>query len=93
MPAKIKAIPPTISRFQDISKIIDRINTGILCIINPNIVPQKLKFDSKTSKENIAKNRIKIIDRILGDQYKNLFILFFIYIVLYNKNSTKSAIL
>jgi hypothetical protein len=63
MPAKIKATPPTISCFQDINTIINKINTGILCINNPNTVPQKPNFISKTSKENTAKNNIKIITK------------------------------
>jgi hypothetical protein len=76
VPAKIKVIPPTISRFQDINRTIDKTNTGILCINNPNAVSQKPNFISKTSKENIAKNSIKMIDKILGVQYTNLLIFF-----------------
>ena len=41
-PAKIKAIPPTISYsyFQDIIRTINKTSAGILCINNPKIVPQ-----------------------------------------------------
>ena len=80
-PAKIKAIPPTISYFQDIHKIINKINTGILCINNPNNIWEKLNPGSKTSKENIAKNNRNIIDKILGVQYTNLMVFFFIFIL------------
>ena len=79
VPAKVKMTPPTISCFQDINRTINKINTGILCINNPNIVSQKPNFISKISKENIAKNSIKIIDKILGVQYINLLIFFSIY--------------
>lgn len=41
-PAKMKAIPPTISCFQDIIKITSRIRDGRLCINNPIIVSQKV---------------------------------------------------
>jgi hypothetical protein len=75
-PARIKTIPPTISCFQDINKTINKINTGILCINNPSTVPQKPNFISKISKEKMAKNSIKIIDKILGVQYTDLLIFF-----------------
>jgi hypothetical protein len=65
-------MPPTISYFQDISRTNNKINVGILCINNPNTVPQKPNFMSKISKENKVKNNMKIIDKILGVQYINL---------------------
>lgn len=40
IPAKINATPPTISYFQDINNINNRMNVGILCMSNANIVPQ-----------------------------------------------------
>lgn len=67
-PAKMKAIPPTISCFQEIIKIIIRANDGMLCINNPTIVPQKPYPLSNMSKENRLKKRINIIDNILGVQ-------------------------
>lgn len=39
-PARINAIAPTISCFQDISKIISKTNDGMLWINNPVTVPQ-----------------------------------------------------
>lgn len=39
-PARMKAIPPTISYFQEIIKIIKRIRLGMLCMNKPKIVPQ-----------------------------------------------------
>jgi len=82
IPAKIKTIPPTISCFQDIKRITNKINTGILCINNPTTICQKLNSGEITSNENNAKKQIKIIDRILGVQYINLFIFFSIYFIL-----------
>jgi len=67
-PAKIKAMPPTISCFQDINRTINKISAGILCMNNPRIVSQKPNPVPRTSKENIAKNRMKMIDRVLGAQ-------------------------
>ena len=86
MPARIKTIPPTISYFQDIHRIIARTNTGILCIKSPNIVPQKPRFSSKTSSENIVRKRRNSIHRIRGVQYINLLIFFDIigYVRRYN---------
>ena len=76
IPARIKAIPPTISYFQEIDRTITKINTGILCINNPINMSPKLDADSKTSKENRAKNSINKILNILGIQYTNLLIFF-----------------
>lgn len=59
-------MPPTISYFQDKNKTKAKIMTGILCMNNPARVSQKPRCISKISKENKAKNKIKIIDRILG---------------------------
>jgi len=67
-PAKIKKIPPTISYFQDITRMINKKREDKLCINNPSIVPQKPRFISKISRENNAKNKINIIDKILGVQ-------------------------
>lgn len=67
-PAKIKNIAPTISCFQDINKIIDNINTGILCIKRPIIISFAVAVGVITSNENKAKNNMKIIDNILGVQ-------------------------
>jgi hypothetical protein len=68
IPAKIKAIPPTISCFQDINKTTNKIKTGILCINKPTAICQKLNSGEMTSKENNAKKHKKTIDRILGVQ-------------------------
>jgi len=92
IPAKIKTIPPTISCFQDINRTINKTNAGILCTNNPNTVSQKPNFMSKTSKENMAKNSIKIIDKILGVQYTNLFIFFSILFILSKNRLNKKAI-
>ena len=82
IPAKIKTTPPTISYFQDINRAANRINTGILCINNPTTICQKLNSGEITSNENNAKKHIKIIDRILGVQYINLFIFFSICFII-----------
>jgi len=75
-PARTKAIAPTNSCFQEIIKTTSRIIDGMLCINKPSIVPQNPKLSSKTSKENIARNRIKTIDSILGVQYSHRLIFF-----------------
>lgn len=67
-PAKIKAIPPTISYFQEIIVTTNKIRAGILCINNPIAISLALNPGSKTSKENIIKKRINSIDNILGVQ-------------------------
>ena len=67
-PARIKAIPPTISYFQEINRIINKISAGILCMKNPNIVCQKLNPVPKTSSDIKAKKQINIMDKILGVQ-------------------------
>ena len=46
-PAKIKAIPPTISCFQDINKTTNKTSAGILCINNPTAICQKLNPGEK----------------------------------------------
>jgi hypothetical protein len=76
IPARIKAIPPTNSYFQDINKTTSKISTGILCINKPTIVCQKFNFKSKMSDENKAKKQRNISDNILGVQYINLLIFF-----------------
>ena len=78
-PARINAIPPTISYFHDINRTINKINTGILCMNNPNTVCQKLNSPEKTSNDINAKNNMNIIDKILGVQYANLLIFFSIF--------------
>lgn len=75
-PANAKVIAPTISCFHDIIKTIDKIMDGILCINKPINVCQKFNPESKISKENSAKNKINMIDKILGAQYINLFVYF-----------------
>ena len=72
--ARIKAIPPTISYFQDINRTINKTSAGILCINNPTAICQKLNSGEITSNENNAKKHINIMDRILGVQYKLLLI-------------------
>lgn len=74
MPAIIKAIPPTISYFHDIHIITANNNAGILCINKAKTVCQKPEFSSKTSQENIVRNRTNIIDNILGVHNTNLLI-------------------
>ncbi len=64
----MKAIPPTISYLQEINKTINRISTGILCMNNPINISLKVDAESKTSNENIAKNSMNKIDKILGVQ-------------------------
>lgn len=76
-PARQKAMPPTISCFQDITRMIIRKKEGMLCISNPTIIPQKPSFMSKTSSENKERNRMNRIANTLGDQKRNLPIFFF----------------
>ena len=78
-PARIKAIPPTISYFQDISRTTSKTSAGILCINNAPIVCQKLDSEEKTSNDINAKKDMNIMDRILGVQYTNLLIFFSIF--------------
>ncbi len=68
IPAKIKTIPPTISRFHEIATTAARIRAGILCINNPTAISQALNPGSKTSNENNIRKRTSTIDRILGVQ-------------------------
>jgi hypothetical protein len=89
-PARIKTIPPTISRFHDINKTISKINTGILCINKPAAICQKLNSGEITSSENNAKKHINAIDKILGVQYINLFI--FVSIYLFYQKTARMAI-
>ena len=76
-PARIKAIPPTISYFQDISRTTNNTSVGILCINNAPSVCQKLNSEEKTSNDINAKKNMNIMDIILGAQYTNLLIFFF----------------
>lgn len=64
----MKNIPPTISCFQEIKRIINKIKVGMLCINNPRIICQKVNSEEKTSKENKEMNTTKSIERILGVQ-------------------------
>lgn len=74
----MKAIPPTISRFQDINITINRINAGMLCISKAPIVCQKVSSNEKTSKDIKNRKNTNIIDNILGVQYTNLLTFLFI---------------
>ena len=67
-PARIKAIPPTISYFQDINRTINKTSAGILCINNAPNVCQKLNSEEKTSNDINAKKNMNIIDKTLGVQ-------------------------
>jgi len=97
IPARMKAIPPTISCFHDINKIISKINTGMLCINNPSKICQKLNSGEKTSNDISAKNSKNMIVNILGVQYNPLltllvfFTLFFIYVG-YNPGSLNTLL-
>lgn len=71
-PARMKATPPTISYFQDMNKTSNKTSEGILWRNKSINISLKLDADSKTSRENIPKKAINIIDRIRGVQYMNL---------------------
>lgn len=45
-----------------------KMNVGMLCIRNPATIPQKSRFNSKISKENIAMKQMNNIANILGVQ-------------------------
>jgi hypothetical protein len=64
----MKVIAPTSSCFQAIMRRPVRIKTGMLCIIRPMMISPTLRPGSITSKENMARNRINRIDKILGVQ-------------------------
>lgn len=74
IPAMIKRIPLIIPIFQKNIKEINKIKAGRLCINRPLIICQKVNPTTKTSREKTIKNKTKIMPKILGDQYKNLFI-------------------
>jgi len=76
MPARMNAIPPTISYFHDTHRTIARIKEGMLCMNRPTAICQPVNPGSKTSNENTIKKRINIIANILGIQYTYLFIFF-----------------
>lgn len=78
-PAEINVIAPTNLCFQDMITRISKINAGILCINKARAISQKLKFSAKTSNEKSIKNKMNIIDKILGVQYINLLIFFIIF--------------
>jgi hypothetical protein len=67
-PALMKVTTPTSSCFQAITRRTIRINTGMLCIIRPIMISPTLRPGSITSKENMARNMINKIDKILGVQ-------------------------
>lgn len=92
-PARMKAIPPTISYFQDIQRTAIKMNTGILCIKNATTVPQKPKPVPKTSRDIRAKNAMKMIDTILGAQYTNLLTFFFMGSKPQESPSTESQVI
>lgn len=68
IPASENAIAPTISYFQDMNKIINKINDGMLCSKSMINASPKLDAESKTSKENKDKNSINTMARIRGVQ-------------------------
>lgn len=80
--ASINVMAPTNSYFRLMMRMIVRIMDGILCINKPTTVHRNHAFKSNTSSENIARNRMKRMARILGARVRNLwckcfFILFF----------------
>jgi len=75
-PARKNPIAPTISYFQAIQRKIIKMNTGMLCISKPRKQLRKLLQESKTSRENIAKNNMNMIEIILGVQYIQPFFMF-----------------
>jgi len=68
----MKTIPPTISCFQEIIKIINKNKAGILCTNKPTAIWLAVDSGSKISSENNIKKIMNIIDNILGAQYKYL---------------------
>ncbi len=67
-PPRIKAIAPTISHLHAINNAITKIKEGIKCMNSPTIVPKKPRFMSNISSANMLRNKIKIIEIILGAQ-------------------------
>lgn len=70
-------IPVNISNFQKIIKETSRTRAGMLCIKKALIVCQKPNPSLKTSSEKTIKKAINKIPKILGVQYKNLFIIYY----------------
>lgn len=70
-PARVKTVPPTMGRFQEIIKIMSKINTGILCISMPPKISQMDLPGSIMSRENNDRNIKSKIDKILGVQIMN----------------------
>ena len=68
MADRMKTIPPIVSHFQEIIRIVVRIRAGILCIRKPISFLPSGSFPPNTSNENIVINRIAIIVKILGIQ-------------------------
>ncbi len=79
-----KIIPPTKSFFQDIIKITNKTRDGRLCINNPINISLKFEAESKTSRENIAKNSANKINNILGVQNMNLLTLVISSLIIFN---------
>jgi hypothetical protein len=71
-PPRIKATPPTISRFQEIITTAKRMSAGILCIKSASRVCQKFSPVSKTSSDIRNRKATKMMDNILGVQKRNL---------------------
>ena len=68
------------------TRIVSKNNAGMLCINKPRIVSQKPNFMSKMSNEKSIKNKMNIIDKILGAQYTNLLIFRSIHFYFSNLN-------
>lgn len=81
-PASVNVIAHTRSCFRLMTKMIMRMNEGILCIRNAHIVSRKLYPCQKTSRENMVRKAIKAIARILGARKINLLI-FFVFMVIF----------
>lgn len=90
IPARINAIAPTTSRFQEIIRIMRRIRVGMLCMKSPTTVSQKLYPLPKTSSEKRARKAMNMMDNILGVQNTNLLISFFMTL-LYQPAKTKTS--
>lgn len=66
----IKMVPPASSYFHETIKAIIKAKAGMLCLRNANSCLIKGSFPSNTSKENIIKNRIEMIERIRANHNK-----------------------
>lgn len=74
-------LPVIHSRFQPSHKLMARIKTGTLCINKPRAISQKPEAESKTSRENIARNRRNITERIRGVQKIQSFLIVFSFLI------------